>query len=207
MGTHPIFESDFDCLTEKLYEMSFTNTHVVFTCFAFLCILMGMQYTIYGGEENEFTSEEMIARYEMANSEANEELISEIHILKDAINEINDKINTNQPVLNNHTLAEFLEDPTSVIEDSPSYRSMATYAEEKKVELDNLKKQMGDYELNQCKIEDKIYFLKILICHSTLKHVIWEKDYRSSLYLIFHMFTCDIIGLQSICSCIQITRK
>jgi len=160
MGTHPIFESDFDCLTEKLYEMSFTNTHVVFICFAFLCILMGMQYTIYGGEENEFSSEEMIARYEMANSEANEELISEIHILKDAINEINDKINTNQPVLNNHTLAEFLEDPTSVIEDSPSYRSMATYAEEKKVELDNLKKQMGDYELNQCKIEDKIYFLK-----------------------------------------------
>ena len=103
--------------------MSFTNTHVVFICFAFLCILMGMQYTIYGGEENEFrngfkrrngsrgfpvnasviigvkrqvlkslkSSEEMIARYEMANSEANEELISEIHILKDAINEINDK--------------------------------------------------------------------------------------------------------------------
>ena len=70
------------------------------------------------------------------------------------------KINTNQPVLNNHTLAEFLEDPTKVIEDSPSYRSMASYAEEKKVQLDQLKKQMGDYELNQCKIEDKIYFLK-----------------------------------------------
>ena len=32
-----------------------------------------------------------MARYEMANSEANEELISEIHILKDAIKEINDK--------------------------------------------------------------------------------------------------------------------
>ena len=63
-------------------------------------------------------------------------------------------------MLNNHTLAEFLEDPTKVIEDSPSYRSMASYAEEKKVQLDQLKKQMGDYELNQCKIEDKIYFLK-----------------------------------------------
>ena len=37
------------------------------------------------------SSEEMMARYEMANSEANEELISEIHILKDAIKEINDK--------------------------------------------------------------------------------------------------------------------
>ena len=70
------------------------------------------------------------------------------------------KINTNQPVLNNHTLAEFLENPTKVIEDSPSYRYMATYAEEKKNELDKLKKQMGDYENNECKIQDKIYFLK-----------------------------------------------
>ena len=37
--------------------MSLTNTHVVFICFAFLCILMGMQYTIYGGEENEFRND------------------------------------------------------------------------------------------------------------------------------------------------------
>lgn len=140
------------------------------------------------------STEEMMARYEMANSEANEELIAEIHILKDSVKEINDKenfikftpnltrisskfdliifiiflkisceikkINTNQPVLNNHTLAEFLENPTKVIEESPSYRSMATYAEEKKIELDQLKKQMGDYELEQCEIQDKIYFLK-----------------------------------------------
>ena len=70
------------------------------------------------------------------------------------------KINTNQPVLNNHTLAEFLENPTKVIEASPAYRSMATYAEEKKIELDQLKKQMGDYESDKCKIQDKIYFLK-----------------------------------------------
>ena len=37
--------------------MSLTNTHVVFICFAFLCILMGMQYTIYGGEENSFRND------------------------------------------------------------------------------------------------------------------------------------------------------
>merc|ERR1711915_15764 len=110
MGTHPIFESDFDCLTEKLYNMSLTNSHVVFICFAFMCILMGMQYTIYGGEQTSST-EEMISRYEMAHSEGNEELMAEIHILKDSIKEINQKINTNQPVLNNHTLAEFLENP------------------------------------------------------------------------------------------------
>ena len=63
-------------------------------------------------------------------------------------------------MLNNHTLAEFLENPTKVIEESPSYRSMASYAEEKEIELDQLKKQMGDYELEQCEIQDKIYFLK-----------------------------------------------
>ena len=34
-----------------------------------------------------------MARYEMANSEANEELIAEIHILKDSMKEINDKEN------------------------------------------------------------------------------------------------------------------
>ena len=37
--------------------MSLTNTHVVFICFAFLCILMGMQYSIYGGEENTFRND------------------------------------------------------------------------------------------------------------------------------------------------------
>merc|ERR1711915_292415 len=118
MGTHPIFESDFDCLTEKLYKMSLTNSHVVFICFAFLCILMGMQYTIYGGGEDSISSEEMIARYEMQYSESNKELVEEIHILQQSIKDINEKINTNQPVLNNHTFAEFLENPTKVIEDS-----------------------------------------------------------------------------------------
>ena len=39
------------------------------------------------------STEEMMARYEMANSEANEELIAEIHILKDSMKEINDKEN------------------------------------------------------------------------------------------------------------------
>ena len=39
------------------------------------------------------STEEIMARYEMANSEANEELIAEIHILKDSMKEINDKEN------------------------------------------------------------------------------------------------------------------
>ena len=37
------------------------------------------------------STEEIMARYEMANSEANEELIAEIHILKDSMKEISDK--------------------------------------------------------------------------------------------------------------------
>ena len=39
------------------------------------------------------STEEIMARYEMANSEANEELIAEIRILKDSMKEINDKEN------------------------------------------------------------------------------------------------------------------
>ena len=46
---------------------------------------------IYDGEENNVSTEGIMARYEMANSEANEELIAEIHILKDSMKEINDK--------------------------------------------------------------------------------------------------------------------
>ena len=36
--------------------------------------------------------------------------------------ETSEKINANQPVLNNHTVAEFLEGPTKVIDEITSYR-------------------------------------------------------------------------------------
>ena len=95
-------------------------------------------------------------------------------------------------MLNNHTLAEFLENPTKVIEDSPSYRSMATYAEEKEIELDQLKKQMGDYELDQCKIQDKIYFLKTSKTGSTsIANILTRFGIRNGIRILVQGSTDD----------------
>ena len=95
-------------------------------------------------------------------------------------------------MLNNHTLAEFLENPTKVIEDSPSYRSMATYAEEKEVELDQLKKQMGDYELDKCEIQDKIYFLKTSKTGSTsIANILTRFGIRNGIRILVQGSTDD----------------
>ena len=95
-------------------------------------------------------------------------------------------------MLNNHTLAEFLENPTKVIEDSPSYRSMATYAEEKEIELDQLKKQMGDYELEKCKIQDKIYFLKTSKTGSTsIANILTRFGIRNGIRILVQGSTDD----------------
>jgi len=69
---------------------------------------------------------------------------------------------------------------------------MATYAEEKEIELDQLKKQMGDYELDQCEIQDKIYFLKTSKTGSTsIANILTRFGIRNGIRILVQGSTDD----------------